>query len=144
MSVMTKENRGTLQKTETEPSAVNPCRCEECTIVVEGKTVQRPGYPHWWCDTCGKGPFNSKEGQRPVYRRNVSDGSGNLVGIRFSCSGACANGEQITKTEAAKQAAQKRGDMETVKELRLEIDELKKQMAEKPKEKEVFWPSAKG
>lgn len=141
MQVMTKENQSILQKSGDMPSALNPCQCNECTIMEFGIKKQRPGYPHWFCDTCGKGPFDSTQGQRPVYRRNLTNGSGVVIGIRFSCSGTCANGEQINKAEAAKMQAQRRGDMETVKELRLEIDEIKKQISEKPKE--VFWPSTK-
>ena len=139
MPIMTKENQSLMQGVTTQLSGLNPCQCEECTIVEEGKKKSRSGYAHWWCDTCGRGPFDAKQGQRPVYRRNVSDGNGNIIGIRFACTGTCANQEQINKVDAAKRAAQTRGDMEMVKELRMELDELKKIVAEKPKE--VFWPS---
>lgn len=141
MQVMTGENQGVLQAKTEVPSVQNPCSCAACTIIENGVKKQRPGYAHWFCDTCGKGPFNSKEGQRPVYRRNVADQHGVITGIRFACSGICANSEQLNKADVAKRAAQARGDMETVKELRLEIDEIKKSLQEKPKE--VFWPSTK-
>jgi len=141
MAVVTKENQSILQEKTNQLSGLNPCQCDRCIFIEADQIKQRPNYPHWFCDTCGRGPFDSTAGQRPVYRRNVSDGNGNIKGIRFACTSACANQEQIAKLDMAKINAQKRGDMETMKELRMEIDELKKQMAEKPKE--VFWPSTK-
>lgn len=124
--MLSSENVSTLQPHTKKPSALNPCWCEQCTMLDHNHTrVQRPGFSHWWCDTCGKGPFDRKAGQRPVYQRNVLVDNA-ITSIRYACSGACAQSEQMNKLRDAKAVKMQAGELDLAKQITLEIDAMSK------------------
>jgi hypothetical protein len=145
--MLTSENISTLQPAGASASSLNPCQCPDCTmtervpdVVDEGpgrkvlswttRRISRPGYTHWWCDVCGKGPFDRGAGQRPVYQRNVLNANNELGSIRYACSGGCAQSEQLSKLREAKDRKMRAGDLDGAKQITMEVQEMTK---ERPK-----------